>query len=54
MASNDQVIGWAVGAIDAFTRSLLGEFSPSGGDGVVEIRMVEGVPKGVYVRAIRQ
>jgi len=54
LSSGEQPKAWAAGAIDAFTLKLLHEFSPSGGDGVVEIRFVDGVPHGVYVRAITE
>ena len=47
-----QVARVAEGAIAAFGHNLLHEFSSSGGDGVIEIRFVGGVPQGVYVRAI--
>jgi hypothetical protein len=45
---------WACGAIDAFALGSMHEFSPSGGDGIVEIRFVDGIPQGVYVRAIKE
>jgi hypothetical protein len=41
--SFDRVVMWMVGALRAFQMRLLGEFG-KGGDGVVEIRFVDGVP----------
>jgi hypothetical protein len=43
---------WSAGAIVAFSLLMLHEFSPAGGDGVVEVRFVNGKPLGVFVRAI--
>jgi hypothetical protein len=54
LSAGDEAKAWAAGAIDAFTLNLLHEFSASGGDGVVEIRIVDGVPQGVYVRSITE